>query len=362
MIATLDNGCNGRHHARGVVEYLRVVESQHHEAQAGQPRVPSKIGLSTLRLGVVRVAVTLDQQAVADEQVCTFSVPEGQRRLGYRRYPCLMEQNAKHALGARLRTPIDKRKGPPGCRCRLFREQRAVATPEAAALHRRVEYGNRERQRGACCDPEEGGVERSDPEPGLDTARNPVDTHAATSNRRSASDDIVRDLDLKMPACAWRNPQPVVSERRDSRNAAADAGGICDVGIELREPVDTPTKAHKFRSSRSTLEGSGLSLGARNVARAGDTTEAGKSFTDARHPARMRRRGRVLRRARYGGGRRDPPRRWGGLSAPATSEQMSLHPGARSRLAAVSCRRAEALTIDRSRATLRAKPRPGGQM
>ncbi|HET8958736.1 MAG TPA: hypothetical protein VFM95_09805 [Microcella sp.] len=74
-----------------------------------------------------------------------------------------------------------------------------------------------------------------------------------------------------------------MTKSRNSGDAASDAGGIRDVRIELREPVHASTEAGNFSPCRSALERPGLSSGVSKVARAGDPTEVGKSFMDARH-------------------------------------------------------------------------------
>jgi hypothetical protein len=96
----LDNRADGGQDPVGVVEHLPIVDADHEESEGREEGIPLDIGPAVSGLGMVRLAVALDQQAISDQEIGPLPRAEGEPRLRGRGDPALVQQDTENALGA----------------------------------------------------------------------------------------------------------------------------------------------------------------------------------------------------------------------------------------------------------------------
>jgi len=74
MLSARDDGLHDRDHARGIVEHLAVVESEHEVSESDQQLIPPQVSSTMRRLRVMRLAVALDDEPIAHEEVGAIEV------------------------------------------------------------------------------------------------------------------------------------------------------------------------------------------------------------------------------------------------------------------------------------------------
>jgi hypothetical protein len=97
-------------HSCGVVNQIAIVDTDDVKPDRLEVKVSAEVSATRRRIGVVRFAVALDEQSVADQQVRAMVITSRDARLRDRGDARICEQNAQDAFRARFGTTISARR------------------------------------------------------------------------------------------------------------------------------------------------------------------------------------------------------------------------------------------------------------
>lgn len=177
MIAPRDDRRDRGDDSVGIIEHLPVVESEHDVTERHERLIPSKICPAVGRLSVMSLAIALDEQAVADEQIGTCEVTDREWRLRRCVDARVAQQHTQHALCTRLGALIGERRGGPRLRPPARCQKLKLDRGQRGGAKRRVENRHREGFRQVSCHPLQHARQRCNAELRFSLVSRPMDAN-----------------------------------------------------------------------------------------------------------------------------------------------------------------------------------------